>query len=173
MNDPIITPRLTLSPVGPEDREALAALFRNEEIGKTYMVPVFGSEDEEDAFFDRFFEMSRSGKRFIYGIRLGGKLIGMINEVCAGNGEIELGYFIDPAEKNRGYASEALSGTVPVFLSSGFDTVKCGAFEENGASLRVMEKSGMKKSGETDEIEYRGKTHKCVYYAAHREEKAE
>ena len=31
--------------------------------------------------------------------------------------------------------------------------------------IRVMEKSGMKREEKTDEIEYRGAVHRCVYYS--------
>lgn len=48
----------------------------------------------------------------------------------------------------------------------GFRKVKAGYFEENEASRRVMEKCGMKQLSYTDEIEYRGITHKCLYYEA-------
>ena len=48
----------------------------------------------------------------------------------------------------------------------GFRKVIAGAFEENRASLRVMEKCGMTLQPETEDIDYRGKIHRCVYYAA-------
>ena len=51
-------------------------------------------------------------------------------------------------------------------LKMGFRKVKAGYFEENEASRRVMEKCGMKQLSYTDEIEYRGITHKCLYYEA-------
>ena len=54
-------------------------------------------------------------------------------------------------------------------FSEGFSAVKAGAFSENAASIRVMEKCGMTKTGETEQIEYRGKTHTCVYYAIERD----
>ena len=48
------------------------------------------------------------------------------------------------------------------------DRLSSTYFEENPASGRVMEKSGMKKIEYTDTIEYRGKVHKCLYYVANR-----
>ena len=47
----------------------------------------------------------------------------------------------------------------------GFKQVVAGAFVENPASLRVMEKAGMTPIEKVDEIEYRGRTHTCVYRA--------
>jgi RimJ/RimL family protein N-acetyltransferase len=46
----------------------------------------------------------------------------------------------------------------------GFETVKAAAFEENTASFRVMEKAGMVKTTQAEEIQYRGKNHRCIYY---------
>ena len=46
----------------------------------------------------------------------------------------------------------------------GFATVTAGAFEQNVASLRVMQKCGMVRLEKTDEIEYRGRVHTCIYY---------
>ena len=38
-------------------------------------------------------------------------------------------------------------------------------FEENIASIRVMEKCGMMRQEHHDEISYRSVVHRCVYYA--------
>jgi RimJ/RimL family protein N-acetyltransferase len=46
----------------------------------------------------------------------------------------------------------------------GYARVVCGAFAQNKASQRVMEKAGMERIPFTEEIEYRGNTHLCVYY---------
>ena len=45
----------------------------------------------------------------------------------------------------------------------GFKKVIAGYFSSNISSLRVMEKCGMKKISYENEIEYRGKKHKCLY----------
>ena len=44
-------------------------------------------------------------------------------------------------------------------------SVRCGAFPENTASIRVMEKAGMVREDFTEDIEYRGIMHHCVYYS--------
>lgn len=43
--------------------------------------------------------------------------------------------------------------------------IRADFFEENQASRRVMEKSGMKQIPYTTHMEYRGKRHHCIYYA--------
>ena len=65
----------------------------------------------------------------------------------------------------QGYATEALKAMIAELFARGWETVICGAFEENPASLRVMEKSGMALIDREDIISYRGKDHRCLYRA--------
>ena len=81
---------------------------------------------------------------------------------------IELGYLIHPDFHGKGYMTEVLTALIPDLFSLGYEEVVCGAFQENPASLRVMEKSGMTRMEKIDEIEYRGKIHRCIYYSAKR-----
>ena len=161
----IKTQRLRLAALRPEDREDLIGILMDSEVSKTYMVPDLSTEEKKDALFERLRALSEREDRFLYGIFREGKLIGLIHDVSMENGEIELGYFISPREKNKGYTTEALKAMVSLLFSEGFTTVKAGAFSENPASMRVMEKSGMKRTGQTETIAYRGENHLCVYYA--------
>ena len=167
---PVInTARLCLHAFSDEDAETMIALLTNSEVIKTYMVPDFRSSAEEVKLFERFKELSGSDERFVYGIYLEEKLIGFINDVEIKETEIELGYVIDPSYKNQGFATEALAAAIKALFAAGFSVVRTGAFEENAASMRVMEKCGMTKQNYTDEIEYRGVTHTCIYYAISKE----
>ena len=76
-------------------------------------------------------------------------------------------YGIRPEEWGRGYATAALSCAIRALFSGGFSRVVCGAFEENTASRRVMEKCGMVRAGREEAIEYRGAEHRCIYYEIH------
>ena len=58
-----------------------------------------------------------------------------------------------------------MKGAIEYLFGSGFSEVICGAFEENAASLRVMQKCGMKLLDKIDVIEYRGINHNCLYYS--------
>lgn len=163
MKREIITKRLCLSELKEENKADLIRILSDEEVGKTYMVPDMSKTETQNKIFERFRELSSSDDRFMYGIFLQNRLIGFIHEVENKCCEIELGYVIDPLHKGNGYASEALSASVKALFDKGYKTVTAGAFEENPASLRVMEKCGMKPTGETEDIEYRGVTHKCIY----------
>lgn len=167
MKKEIITQRLRLSEIKEEDKAGLIRILSDEELGKTYMIPDMTDGKTRDAIFERYRALSSSEDRFAYGVFLQNRLIGVIHEVEVKDKEIELGYFIDPAKQGKGYATEALAAAISALGSKGI-TVTAGAFEENEASLRVMEKCGMERTGFTEDIEYRGKTHKCVYMRSKR-----
>jgi RimJ/RimL family protein N-acetyltransferase len=162
------TERLQIHAIRLEDREDVLDLLTNEIVGKTYMLPEFKAREEAEPLFRRLVDLSRNESRFVAGVYLDGRFIGMMNETEVQGGTIEMGYAYHPDYYNRGYATEAFTGAIAYLLSHGFDTVLAGAFEENPASLRVMEKCGMTKQTHTDTVDYRGITHTCIYYAASR-----
>ena len=161
----IKTARLLLHSIKNKDDEDLKNILTNEEIGMTFMLPDFKSEDEITAMIARFKALSESSDRFVYGIYLSDKLIGFVNDVDIGKSHVELGYVIHPDFKGQGYATEALRAAIDEIFASGFKKVQTGAFAGNDASIRVMQKCGMSKEAYEDEIEYKNKIHKCVYYS--------
>lgn len=160
----IKTERLCLKSIESIDATMMIDILKNGEIAKTYMLPDFKSDDEAMRLFDRLKSLSESNEHFVRGIYLDGKIIGFMNDVEIKDGVIELGYVIHPNYKSRGFATEALGAAAKALLSSGLSAVRTGAFSENAASLRVMEKCGMTKIDYTENIEYRGKTHLCIFY---------
>ena len=77
---------------------------------------------------------------------------------------IELGYAINPKFQNKGYCTLALNKAINILLEKGYKKIVCGAFATNSASIRVMEKVGMKKVDKTEVINYHGEDHVCVFY---------
>lgn len=163
------TTRLEIGPIGQADREAVLDLLTDKTVAKTYMLPDYQSRIEAEPLFQRLVLLSGDESRYVAGVYLDGTFIGMMNDVEIKGTQIEMGYAYLPAYYNRGYATEAFRGAISYLLDHGFTTVVAGAFSENPASLRVMEKCGMVKQDYTDEIEYRGNTHTCIYYAAQKE----
>lgn len=163
------TTRLEIRPIGQADREAVLDLLTDKTVAKTYMLPDYQSRIEAEPLFQRLVLLSGDESRYVAGVYLDGAFIGMMNDVEIKGTQIEMGYAYLPAYYNRGYATEAFRGAISYLLDHGFTTVVAGAFSENPASLRVMEKCGMVKQDYTDEIEYRGNTHTCIYYAAQKE----
>ena len=164
------TNRLEVRPMTTEDHEAILDLLTNEIVGRTYMIPEYGSREEAEPLARRLVELSHAQERYVAGIYLGEEFIGMMNETEVKGKQVEMGYALLPAFYNQGYATEAFSGAIGYLHSHGFDAVLAGAFSENAASIRVMEKCGMERCTHVDEIEYRGKVRTCVNFAIHRKE---
>ena len=161
--------RVKLRPFEEQDAPAATGIFRDDTVKKTYMFPDL-TEETARKLFDRMLEISHMDDRFIRGIYLQNELIGFINDPEITDDTIELGWVVHPDYHNRGYATEAVCLAIEELFSKGFQEITAGAFEENPASLRVMEKSGMHKIEKTEEIDYRGKVHHCIFYAIRREE---
>ena len=159
------TERLIIRAICEGDREDMLALLYDSEIKKTYMIPDFESAEAAEKMLSAFMRLSNASDRYVGGVYFNDKLIGFLNDTEISGKSIEMGYVISPEYKNRGFCTEALGGVINYLFSCGFDEVVCGAFEENGASIRVMQKCNMKLLDKTDEIEYRGKTHRCIYYS--------
>ena len=158
------TKRLKIGPLSDADRDAVIDLLTDEKVKQTYMVPDFASREEAAKVFVRLKDLSHQEDRYVAGIYLDDAFIGILNETEIQDKSIELGYAILPKFHNCGYCTEVLSGAIQYLFARGFDRVITGAFEENGASIRVMVKCGMEKLDQQDEIEYRGVVHRCVYY---------
>ena len=152
-----------------EDQEVILEILTDPSVAKTYMLPEFRQKEDALPLFLRLMALSQQEDRYVRCIRLKGRAIGFLNDVEIRNGKIELGYVIHPAYQSQGHMTQALGLAIRELHENSFSEVICGAFEENPASLRVMAKSGMQKSDYTDTVEYRGRTHRCLYYTAIKE----
>ena len=159
----IRTKRLTLEAIREGDREDMFRLLGDGSIKKTYMLPDFESREDMEKLHRRFIALCGDPERFVYGIYLHGKLIGFLNETEKSEDAIELGYVIHPDWQRRGYMTEALAAAIEALFGMGCRAVRAGFFEGNDASRRVMEKCGMARIDRTEEIEYRGGKHKCLF----------
>lgn len=155
---------LQLRAFKPEDQEPMLCILTDPQISQTYMLPDFESRHAAVPLFCRLSELSRNPERYVRCIALDGAVIGFLNDVQIRESSIELGYCIHPRFQGQGHMTAALTAAVKELSCLGFREVIAGAFEENAPSIRVMEKCGMTRLPETDEITYRGKTHRCVYY---------
>lgn len=157
--------RLTLRPMTEKDTDALVSLLRDPVITKTFMVPLYETRAEYEALAAKLIEFSRPEDtvHLQYAVCLGERLIGFVNDCGIEEDSIEIGYVIDPVFHGHGYATEAVKAILPELREMGFRRVEAGYFEENPASLRVMEKCGMHRTGKAETGEYRGQTHRCLY----------
>lgn len=167
----IQTKRLLIKPYTEEDCNRMIELLTNDDIKKTFMIPDLPTQAKAKAMFDKLFELSASKDHYNAGIYYQDNLIGFVNDVGIENRVIEMGYVIDPHYQKQGFATEAFQAVIQDLFQMGFIEVIAGAFAENTASLKVMEKCGMKRLDKTDELTYRGKMHHCIYYSIKAEER--
>lgn len=161
----IQTDRLCLCAIQDADEEALLQILTDPRVYATFMVPDLKSSEEAHRMFVRIKSLSDSEDRFVYGVYLDGTLIGLVNEVEKIEDSIELGFAIHPAHQRKGFATEILAACIVELFEMGFASVITGAFAENVASIRVMEKCGMTKLEKTESVEYRGEIHSCVFFS--------
>lgn len=156
--------RIVLMSLREKDRDIMINAIKDKRVNETYMLPDFSSVEEENVFFKHLMELSKDVNRFIYGIYYNDSFIGFINEVDKKEDEIELGYFIIPSFWNQNFATEALNLAIKSLFEMGYKKILAAHFEENPVSGKVMQKARMIKLKKEDEIEYKGKKHKCIYY---------
>lgn len=160
----IETERLVLKPYTEQDIGGLAALLTNPDIARTFMVPDMDLQGMKK-LAEKLVAFSRPEDtgHLEYGVYLDGKIIGFVNDCGVEEDAIEIGYVIHPDCQGRGYATEAVCAVLAELREMGFKKVTAGYFAENTASLRVMQKCGMRQTDKTDEAEYRGRRHLCRY----------
>ena len=159
------TKRLTIRPFFEGDKDKMLEMLYDESIKKTYMIPDFESVEAAERLFATFMRLSNANDRYVGAVSLDGELIGFMNDTDIEGESIEMGYVISLKHQNKGFCTEAVSGAIEYLFEKGCSEVICGAFEENAASLRVMQKCGMKLLQKNDVIEYRGEKHNCIYYS--------
>ena len=156
-----------LRPFREEDEADCIRLLRDARVAETYMLPDFPDDEAARPLFLRLAKLSRAEDRFVYAVERDGRFAGFLNDVSLSRekGEVELGYALLPEQWNRSTMTAALAAAIDELFRLGFSVVRCGYFEGNEASRRVMEKCGMTPTGETEEIEYRGRTRRCHFRA--------
>ena len=156
--------RLTLKSIEEKDKESMLKMVKDSKIKKTYMLPDFESKEQEDNFFNKLKDFSCSNEHIVYGIYLKDRLIGFINDVAKTEDTVEVGYFIDSDEWNKGYATEALWAYLKQLCEMGYYYFEAAYFEGNDASKKVMENCCMHSSGKKEIIHYHGKDQLAIYH---------
>lgn len=160
----IETKRLVLKPMEDKDQSNMVAMLKNDIIKATYMVPDFDDDSRYVRMFELYKRYSNDATHFCVGIHLNDELIGVINDVEFVDTTMEFGYFLNPKYHNLGYTTEAVDAYINAVLKTYITEVHAGAFSHNKASIRVMEKCGMQKLEKEEYIDYRQKSHHCVYF---------
>lgn len=146
----LTTARLVLRPLAPADAadvQRLAALF--EVAGTTVNIPHPYPDDGARAFIAAQRDGWRTDASATWAITHDGAFIGCVGLqlVARVHGRARLGYWIAPAEWNRGYATEACRAVVAWAFADGWHRVEADHLCRNPASGRVMQKIGMRHEG--------------------------
>ena len=170
------TARLVLSPFAPED---WADCLRNYRADPRMYVWT-GGRPETEAEIRQWLagaaEAYADPDTIYWAVRLrGGEVIGevFVDDFGRRNRWCELDWRIGPAFQKKGYAAEAARCAMEFLLSeAGFHRVQAKCAAENAASLRVMEKLGMRREGVLREFfrDREGRYHDVVLCARVREE---
>jgi RimJ/RimL family protein N-acetyltransferase len=154
-NDIIRTERLLLRPLCSDDVEPLFNLFSHWEVIRWLSSPPWPyALDDARSFVEARLPESPARRDYM-AITFDGALIGGIgiragNATEAPNREPILGFWLGQPYWGRGYMTEAARGFIShLFASTPLDTIYTGAFADNTASLRVQEKLGFDRTGET------------------------
>lgn len=157
MSTVIRTARLILRPVRESDADELFAQFAHWEVMRWLSSPPWPYQREDAQSYLR--EQARPGigvAQPTFAITLDDRLIGGIDvrqrepsHLQRGAGP-NVGYWIGQSHWGRGYMTEAARGLIGHLFAAGFgDTIYCGAFAGNAASLKVQEKLGFVQDGTT------------------------
>ena len=153
MSWPIRTERLVLRPVREEDVDRLLE-FRNKPEVSRWLLKTEVNPAEFRAAWLRTLTEERdlSSVAELDGTVIGtGSLdvrdgLGQDSDDAMAAAEAEIGYMLDPAYAGRGLATEIASELLRIaFEVAGVRRVTAGCFADNAASVRVLEKIGMRR----------------------------
>jgi ribosomal-protein-alanine N-acetyltransferase len=147
----IRTPRLGLRPFQPKDADAFYQMNLDEEVLRYTGDAAFGSVDEARKFIEHYDAYQKWGfGRWAVVEKVNCTFIGFCGFKLNEEKEVDLGFRITRSKWNQGFASEAAEACLSYgFLKLGLKEVIGRADRCNLASIRVLEKIGMKywKSG--------------------------
>jgi len=125
---------------------------------------------ETKADLERFYDDLKDAQWFFIE-KKNATRIGYVSHFLAA-GEIELGYFVVPSERNKGHVSEAIMIMVDyLFLSKDVVRIQAKADPENKASWKALEKAGFTREGVLRKTFYcRGEWRDDCMYSILREE---
>ena len=132
---------VTIRPVREDD---LPILFEHQLDPEAYAMAAFAPRDR-DAFMAHWAKILADDSLLAYAIELDGRVVGNVGSFDY-EGHREVGYWIDRAVWGRGVATRALAAFLqdetqrPLFA---------GVAPHNAGSMRVLEKCGFQRTGET------------------------
>lgn len=146
------TERLTLRRLDPADLADAATFFGDPAVGRQTTWFALVARYGVAGLFEYVERRRAAGEMAVWGImpKGGGHLIGFCGlvEIAPDDRRAEIGYALARAEWGRGYASEAARAVLGcAFAVLDFNRVEAYCVPENVASIRVLEKVGMRREG--------------------------
>lgn len=155
------TERLLLRGIGKDDSEFILKQFSTQEVNRyLYDAEPISSLEEAMEIIDFYIESEpRDQHRWIIILKDSNEKIGTCGFHCWNheNGEVELGYDLQPAYWKQGYMREALTEILDFAKENmHIEKVYAHIYPENLASVRIAEKMGFKRTGEQYYEVFRG-----------------
>lgn len=139
--------RIQLRALSQTDLDRVHVLVSNPEVVRHMLIPLCRTLEESRAFLQAI--LRGFGEWPAWGILYEGRLeglcgIGLQRQLEAG----EIWYLLDPAVWGRGLASEAVAELLRTgFEEFGLHRIWATCCPENAASIRVLEKAGLRREG--------------------------
>ena len=146
------TDRLLLRKITPEDASDMFLYSRLDEVTRYLLWDAHPSEEYTRSYISYLQERYATGDFYDFGVVLKetGRMIGTVGFTSFDlpNNSAEVGYVISPFHQGKGFATEALKKVISFgFDVLGLSRISAVCMQENSASLRVMEKCGLKREG--------------------------
>ncbi len=144
---PIETERFSIRPLSEDDARAVHEIWSDPEVMRYIPSAPSASLEESEVRLAR--HLARSPGLSAVTERETGEVVAVCGLVAVeGTGpEIEVAYHVMRRHWNRGVASEAARACVEAGLAAGLTQVVAFVVPENLASVRVLEKIGMRRDG--------------------------
>ncbi len=159
MSFPLVTRRLTIRPLTAADGADVYAVFAAPAVMRYWNSepPADLAEAGDWAAYLEDMQRRFGFAQWRVSERAGDRLVGIAGlQPLDGGPDVEITYALEPSGWGAGYATEAGAASLEfAFTEAGLESVVSIAKPENAASLRVLEKLGLRPLGEA---EYWGKT---------------
>jgi len=153
----IETDNLILREIMPEDRDAIYAIFGDEEVTRYYDLATMRTRKEADELIDFFDERFETESMIRWGItrKDDDVVIGTCGYVLLHRHRGEIGYDLLHSEWGKGIMAEALDAIIDFgFSDMGLHRVEAMVMAENMASTRLLQKLGFTQEGTLRDYDY-------------------
>ncbi len=146
------TERLVLRCLGPADLADATTFFADPDVGRQTTWFALVSRLGVAGLLEYIERRRAAGEMAVWGIvpKEGARVIGFCGLVAIAPDDrrAEMGYSLARAHWGRGYAPEAARAVLGcAFAALGFNRIEAYCTAENAASIRVLEKVGMRREG--------------------------